>query len=372
MPTIDAAFNSRRNSLNAIRLGLALIVVVSHAWPLGGYGDDPVIGKTTLGHLAVFAFFAISGYLITASRTHSTTGRYLWHRFLRIFPAYWVCLFLIATTFAPISYALENGTLRGFPIADAGLYAVANSALRVMRGYIDGTLTTAPYSTSWNGSTWTLAFEFACYLIIAALFLIRALTPKIMTAIFAACALLLCVESFAPGFVPDFQQDFIQVFNTGDVVRFLTVFTPFVAGSLLYMVRDRVPVSPFLAAVSAVILVTGLLYVEDPSGVIGLPLAYLCVWLAIKLPLHNLTGRADFSYGLYIYAYPVAQVLAAAGVNDLGLPIYLTITLIVAGALAVLSWYLVERPTMRHKKDSLPAWLSRRTSAAEMIPRGTR
>src|SRR3712207_9395911 len=71
-------FPSRRNSLNFLRLVLATLVIVSHAWPLGGLGEDPHVGAVTLGYFAVAGFFAISGWLITESRFASELPRHAW------------------------------------------------------------------------------------------------------------------------------------------------------------------------------------------------------------------------------------------------------------------------------------------------------
>ena len=88
--TLATAFDPRHNSLNALRLALATLVIVSHAWPIGGFGNDPHIGDLSFGGWAVAGFFAISGFLITSSRLRSSFSAYLWRRMLRIFPGLWV------------------------------------------------------------------------------------------------------------------------------------------------------------------------------------------------------------------------------------------------------------------------------------------
>ena len=70
----------RRNSLDALRLVLATLVIVSHSWPVGGFGPDPRLGVLTLGEVAVAGFFGISGWLITASRMTSTLRGFAWRR----------------------------------------------------------------------------------------------------------------------------------------------------------------------------------------------------------------------------------------------------------------------------------------------------
>ena len=106
--TIEQSFSAKRNSLNFLRLILALAVVFSHSITLGLFGSEWILGRTTLGTVAVYGFFGISGYLIAGSAGRNNTGRYLWQRFLRIFPAFWVCLIVTAFLFGTIAWFHSN------------------------------------------------------------------------------------------------------------------------------------------------------------------------------------------------------------------------------------------------------------------------
>ena len=99
-------FAEGKNSLNAIRLVLAAMVIVSHSWWLGGYGPEPQPGGVKLGTWAVIGFFGISGYLITQSRVQArTTWSYARARFPRIYGPLWtlfweiVCYVLVGVVF---------------------------------------------------------------------------------------------------------------------------------------------------------------------------------------------------------------------------------------------------------------------------------
>src|SRR4051794_26583590 len=86
-------FDAHPNAIAFLRLAFALTVVVSHSWPLGGYGADPGRVDNNMGILAVEGFFALSGFLITRSAAGaSSLGRFPWHRCLRIFPGFCVGL----------------------------------------------------------------------------------------------------------------------------------------------------------------------------------------------------------------------------------------------------------------------------------------
>ena len=91
----------RANGITALRLGLALWVLVMHAWPAGGFGADPLEWVTGGrvdggGSVAVWAFFGLSGFLLASSRQRLPVHAFAWRRVLRILPAYWVCIALTA------------------------------------------------------------------------------------------------------------------------------------------------------------------------------------------------------------------------------------------------------------------------------------
>ena len=77
---IGADFSLRNNSLNFLRLVLAVAVVFSHSITIGYYGGETIYGKTTLGTVAVYGFIGLSGFLIAGSASRNGVGRFLWQR----------------------------------------------------------------------------------------------------------------------------------------------------------------------------------------------------------------------------------------------------------------------------------------------------
>ncbi|WP_186760172.1 acyltransferase family protein [Arthrobacter alpinus] len=123
-----AFFSPRNNSLNALRLGLALLVIVSHSSALGAYGSEFTIGGEALGRWAVFGFFGLSGFLITRSRLSGRpVSDYYRARVLRIFPAFAVSLLVVAFVMAPLSHFFGS-TGRYSPV-DALSFFFRNLAL---------------------------------------------------------------------------------------------------------------------------------------------------------------------------------------------------------------------------------------------------
>lgn len=163
MEFFDGKGLKKDNSLNIIRLFLAILVVYEHTAPLGGYKVNPDLFGKSIGAWAVYIFFEISGYLITASSFSNSVPQYLIKRIARIFPAYLAIQFVTAFIFAPLVTLLNGDSIAKLweiPVTPIG-YFLGNSLLT-----IKSTLSTNPYPKAWNGSTWTIWNEFLCYIII--------------------------------------------------------------------------------------------------------------------------------------------------------------------------------------------------------------
>lgn len=337
--SLGAAFNPRKNSLNAIRLLLATSVIVSHSWPLGGYGEDPGIGDQDLGDWAVAGFFAISGYLITMSRVGIKSLKdYLWRRFLRIYPGFLVCMLVVAFGFASGSVLIFQAG--HYEISSGAGYVINNMALLVRQAGVSGTLESSPFPDAWNGALWTLFYEFLCYIAVGLLVSVmpRRFFGKALAAAFVACTLVTCYHLFAGADLPQIVER---------VARLGAFFS---AGALLFNYRERIPHTPALVAASVALLlltiVTGTF-----QALAGLPIAYLMMSLGILLPLEKVGARNDISYGMYIYAFPVQQMLALA-FRDSAVPVWVFVIAAIGVTipLAWASWLLVERPVMKLKR----------------------
>jgi peptidoglycan/LPS O-acetylase OafA/YrhL len=334
--TLADLFDPRDNSLNALRLVLASLVIVSHAWPLGGFGDDPMLGDLNLGAWAVAGFFAVSGWLITSSRLSTGLLDYLWRRFLRIYPAYLVCLVVVSFAFAPLSQLLGNGT---FHPADGLSYVVNNIALAMRQGGIGDTLAEVPFPNEWDGALWTLFYEFLCYLGVAAL--VSALPRRLVR---PGALVVLVVAGLVQAGVRWGGVDAPTLVVDGSMLAGF-----FFAGAVLFLYRDRVEVSRRMVAVAVLaLLAVGLLH--SGSVLAGLPMAYLCLWLGVRLPLRHVGRPNDVSYGMYIYGFPVQQTLALVGAQRLGVAAFVLLGIGCTVPLAVLSWFVVEKRAMRHRR----------------------
>jgi peptidoglycan/LPS O-acetylase OafA/YrhL len=91
---------------------------------------------------------------------------------------------------------------------------------------------------------------------------------------------------------------------------------------------------------------------------VGYPaFAYLMLYAACAVPprLHTIGRRADYSYGIYIYAFPIQQAVAGLGGAAWGVLPFIALCLPLVLLAAALSWHLVERPALTLKHRLLPA-----------------
>ena len=380
--TFAEAFDPRNNAFGFLRLFLAVLVVFSHSFPVGGFGIDALEaftkGRHTIGLAAVGMFFVLSGFLITRSAASGVSvARFLWHRFLRIFPGYWACLIVCGCIFAPYFAYVEHGTLlRIFsaPTTSPQAYILHNAALFHANGFsllgvlnvypqsIAGLLSRNPFPYQINGSLWTLSFEFACYLAVAALALLG---------IIRRARLFVAASSAVLWFLNAYSYLWPESFSQAIPLPALSIFVPlalcFSVGSVCFLYREKIPSSSW-----AFVGCIGVLVASLPLGWFGLAapicLSYAFLWLAFNLPFSRFDAKGDYSYGTYIYAFPVQQALALAGVQEDGWLAYFAWSLVIIGALAFLSYRLIEAPCLRWKNLNVHHFFSRGMARSHTSP----
>jgi peptidoglycan/LPS O-acetylase OafA/YrhL len=110
-----------------------------------------------------------------------------------------------------------------------------------------------------------------------------------------------------------------------------------------------------------------------PFRVFGLAtpifLTYAFLWLAFTLPFSRFEARGDYSYGTYIYAFPVQQIFALAGVQENGFALYFGGSVLITLMLAILSYRLVEAPCLRWKNLDAVALIRSRFGRATVSTR---
>jgi peptidoglycan/LPS O-acetylase OafA/YrhL len=355
--TLATVLHGRRNAFGFLRFFFASLVLFDHMFALGGYGVSPLLAWSSTqdasGGLAVPAFFAMSGYLITKSACGTAPVPFLWHRALRILPAFWAYLALTAFVVGPLMWLYGHGTLSGYFTAGAGgpfAFFTRNIGLQIHQFGIHDLLIGTPYghvvkASVFNGSLWTLIYLARCYLLIgllAAFGVLRNAKPLAVT--IAAGLWFLTVLQLAGPTLPGRVTPWL-----GDVytVRLTMIF---MVGAVMALYSDKVPCNHRLATLAAFLVVVS--FLTGGYVVVGYPaLAYLLLWLAARLrgPFLRVGTVNDYSFGMYIYGFLVLQLLAGAGLYASGRLAYLAAAFVLTLGCAFLSWHLVEKRALRLK-----------------------
>jgi peptidoglycan/LPS O-acetylase OafA/YrhL len=317
-----------------LRIGAAIAVLVSHAYPLalGAGTPEPLTASTgfTLGTAAVFVFFAISGFLI--SQSFDRRGNELMFWWARLV----VAVTLTALVLGPIASDLTVQSYFRSPAV--ATYVIRNVTLFALQPGLPGVFTSTPYPIFVNGSLWTLFYEVACYAMVAVVGLLCRSTRAF--ALFVLAFVVLYVSFRQP-----IQSD-------ARIAKLAMLSLPFVLGMLAYRARRFVPLSsPLLASLVllCIVLHKTVMFRELFVASLTYGALYLGFTRLSRLADYNRVG--DYSYGVYIYAFPIEQM--TAWVLEEPTPILVsTIAFVPTLLLAILSWHLVEKPALRLKSLS--------------------
>ena len=362
----------RDNNFDLIRVIAAFSVLVAHSRALSGAA--PVLPKDALGvfdagTVAVDVFFFTSGFLVTGSLFgRGNVFEYVWARAMRIFPALWVMLLVTVTTLGLFVGTLPATEFFRSPITgDYVLHCatLVNGVRYLLPGLFEGN----PLTAGVNGSLWTLPIEWRLYEYLAAGWVLFAFRPAWRGGAFrfgtAAAALVLMALVLRTFFVQHAREAAL-------VPTFM-----FFYGAALQMWRARINLSYV-----CLVALTVALAASSLSSTIFLPV-YLATLGPLVLhaaylfagPVRAYNRVGDYSYGVYIYAFPIQQTLIALvpGLSLLLLNIYAAALTL---SCAVLSWHFLEKPALDRKlapaaaterlferlRDALSDWRRRRTA----------
>ncbi|MEO7212854.1 acyltransferase [Mucilaginibacter sp.] len=338
-----------KNAFDALRVLFALFVFISHSYFLTGRDTaEPIFvfskGQTTLADIGVMGFFTLSGFLITSSFDRATSAySFLLNRALRILPGFWVCLVVTGFIIAPALYYLNRHTLAGFNYRahDGALsYVYSNALLHINQWSLGDVVSHGIVKQALNGSLWSLLPEAKCYLLTLIIGLF-ALINKNKAAFLILLALVYTVyvvnlydtsKTFGP-----------SVLTLGNTLK---LYTAYLCGAALYVFRNDLTIDikgqVFLLLLAIVLLRNGGFAIAEPL---------LIALIAVKgFANFTINLKYDISYGLYIYAFPIQQLIITAYYPSLGFWGILFISLALTCLAAFLSYTLVEKPFLKLKK----------------------
>jgi peptidoglycan/LPS O-acetylase OafA/YrhL len=336
---VTQALEVHPDNLTALRLLAACMVVYGHGFVFLGL-PEPMFMQTQrlpLALLGVYIFFSISGYLVAQSwQRDPSIVRFLIRRSLRIFPALFVCTVLSVCVLGPLLTEVSQAEYwksehtRGY-FTNIYLYITY---------YLPGVFTTNKIPNAVNGSLWSLPVEFGMYLLIAIIGFARA--PK--WGVLAAALVFMALSS---GWA--FQATEMLVFYRTDMRQLVLCGVYFFVGACIYQFKvDRFfNLTYALAAVIVWLALSRWIVVFIMASWVFLPFIVLAFGTAKNSPLARLTPW-DFSYGIYIYAFPIQQTIVYL-FPKIDFLAYFGSTFVITVALAAVSWLFVEKPALKLK-----------------------
>lgn len=333
-----------------LRVALAYAVIFRHCFPIS-FGNTPasnsgVLWTATMGIVPIF--FILSGFLVTGSALRLTLGKFVASRALRIIPALAVDTLFTILVIGAIFTTLPLREYFASPMVHRYLLNIVGE----IHYFLPGVFETNPLKGIVNGALWTIPPELGCYVFMSGLIFFKWVHDWRKVALLTAVSFLviLLVPLFPEG-TPGFIKSVAG--NPGAVLV-----PTFLTGSLLFHLRGKVPYSPILFVISILLIAaSGFVLPEStfsvmPSAtVLAVPTyAYVCLFIgATKMPRMPFFSGGDYSYGIYLYGFPIQQsIVAATGIfNPFAL---FAMTVVPVTTMAALSWHFVEKPTLKLRK----------------------
>lgn len=338
---------SRDNNFNLIRFIAASLVLYSHSFALAlGSGNAEPLRSTigmTWGTIAVDIFFVTSGFLITSSYfSRNNIVAFVWARVLRIYPALIVailfCVFVVGLWFTTNSFSEYLSSQETYK------YLIKNSILFFGVEYrLPGVFLDVPYEGSVNGSLWTLPYEVKMYAILALILGSVTYIGKRVD-LFSIRNTMLFIGIFSIG---------LHVFNHFQPVlpeKFIRLFSMFFIGSAFYIWKDKIYLPTKIVLIGLPLLILSSINKDVFFLLYCLLLPFLIFYLAYVPSglVRKFNNYGDYSYGIYIYAFPVQQSVAAI-TPHVSVPSMIVLSFVSTLILSIISWHLIEKKFLKMK-----------------------
>lgn len=334
-----------KNNFDDVRIGLALIVVFAHLADLTQAVEFKYFGVLFDSNFAVKGFFAISGFLVAKSYLSSkSTLEFAEKRLRRVYPAYvttillCLCIGLFTTNLDVFEFLKSPQTLK---------YALANlTFLNFLQPTLPGVFTNNPLSAL-NGSLWTIKIEVMLYVCVPALmYFFKRLGSNITI-----------VSVFFLSIAWVYFFTYLYSGSKGDELarQFPGQLSYFALGSYFAFNQN---ISRKIGVIALVSLLA-LFATSNPLVKIFIdPIAYSSIVILISttaIRSLNLGRYGDVSYGIYLYHFPIIQLLIFLGLFEtdewIGFVAAFAITIVTALA----SWHLVEKKLLKRTSHYVTA-----------------
>lgn len=349
----------RPSGFDYLRVLLAFIILFAHA-RIACYGWSAA-NNMLAGPLRPFffslvpCFFALSGFLVAGSLGRNSLTSFFTLRALRIMPALVVEVAISALvigvllTEVPLSQYFSDPKFRHYFLNIVG----------IVQFELPGVFLHIPLPDNVNGQLWTVPYELWAYLSVGALALFGLINRRAMLfVLLTALSILFMVIAY---FYP-------HPMGMVALAPGMLLVVSALWGVWLYEVRAEVPYSWtlfFLAGAAVWIAMSSL----STMYLAGLPLAYCTIFLGLMNPPRTrLITSGDYSYGLYLYSFPIQQALVEVLPNHRHWLLNAAIALVIGSGCALFSWHCVEKPVLARRK-AVTAWVERRVGEIDIFLR---
>jgi peptidoglycan/LPS O-acetylase OafA/YrhL len=340
--TLADGYAQGKDNFLLLRFIAAALVIYGHAPAISGDAAQDIFLRANFGEysgeIAVDVFFAISGFLVTASylrRQH--LADFILARIVRIVPAYAVCLLLCALVIGPLFSTLMPAVY--FAQAQVYVYVAKNLSFSPYLVWtLPGVFASNPIAIV-NGSIWTLPVEAGMYLCVALFGAFGILARRAWLCVVLAAMIILAAAYLI----------YLPITNLPAYLRMAGLFA---LGGLCFVYRSRIPLHGAM-----VIAITALAWLGRTTPAYAYLFALgetaFVFWFAYNLDwpqvvLTRFKRLGDYSYGLYLWGYPAQQIVTAV-FGPLPALLNALYGFLIALALAIASWHWIEQPALAYK-----------------------
>jgi peptidoglycan/LPS O-acetylase OafA/YrhL len=258
---------------------------------------------------------------------------------LRIFPALVVFVLIAVFIFGPLTTALPVKEY----FSNKYTYSyLLNIFLRISY-CLPGVFEDLRMANVINGSLWSLPIEFFLYIVLA--------LCSFMTTSKRYIYLMLFIISGILGVFWANRTDKMLVIYATDLRQFFLTGVYFWAGSVFFAfdLKRYFSIPRVIAAFIILLFLESHTNIIYPASCILLPYIILSFGLSSSLKeLEWLTKLGDFSYGFYIYSFPIQQLVVMLK-PDITISFYLLICSLLILPFAIFSWKIIEQPALLMK-----------------------
>jgi peptidoglycan/LPS O-acetylase OafA/YrhL len=302
---------------------------------------EKLTGTLGTGTFVLDIFFVISGYLITQSLLSKNNAvDFFRARCKRIFPALFASLIL--SVFVVGFLATQLSANEYFKNADTWKYFVSGSVFKLR--FTLPQVFTEPYfhSNSVNGSIWTLAYEWVMYFTIFLFGIVGVLKSNLKY--FLLHSALIVIMIFLD---QNPQLTTVKLFGI-ESTRMVNLYVFFMMGSLLFIFKDKVEVKGYYVALLFIVWVVSW-HTHFSSVIAFFFIPLFTIWIAfLPIPfLQKLTSSGDYSYGIYVYSFPIQQLIIYYSSAQLGIFQMIIWSFVCTIPISILSYHFIELPILK-------------------------